>query len=664
MRQLALSPRPSGDRMVRLYLIKPSNYDDAGYVVTYFRGVLPSNSLNCLAALTREVVAQKRLGPDIELRVELFDETVQRIPVRRICRSARRSGERAIVCLVGVQTNQFPRAGDLARTFRAAGVTVLIGGFHVSGYLSLVSEIPRDIQSLLDEGVTIVKGEVEETWEQLLADAIAGRLKPLYDFLQCSPDLLRRPIPLVDRKLMKRFAASNHGTIDCGRGCPFNCSFCTIVNVQGHQMRARSAEAIANVIRDNWRQQGVSYYFFTDDNFSRNPHWEAIFDALTGLREDERLDVTFMMQVDTLSYRIPRFVEKARRAGCTQVFIGMESLNPANLKSVGKLQNKTRDYSRLMQAWHEAQIATHVGYILGFPHDTEESVRRDLSILINDLQVEQASFFILTPLPGSLDHLNRVRRGESLDPDLNKYDSMHEAMHFPNFPAPGSLKRLYEEAYETFYQFDNMKRILLRAAPRNYWNIFKNFLWYRHAASLERRHPMMAGFFRRKSRQAMRSGVPVPDRWTFFKTRSRELWAYLSGLARLLREMQELWLQTRPRSTTERAVVQEMHRIYAAVERRLTAAELQMAYRRAGAHSPALKVPSKLLLQWQRWNLFYANRRVFTRRDIDRSWRTMVENLKRCRFWEASPLRLATVLWLDFQVTAMFLLAFLGAGRK
>jgi len=625
--------------------------------------VLPSNTLNCLAALTREVIEKKLLGDGVDLHVQLFDETVQKIPVKKICHSARK-GFQSIVCLVGVQTNQFPRAADLARRFRAAGISVLIGGFHVSGYLSMISEVPRDIQSLMDDGVTIVKGEVEGTWAQLLQDAIAGQLKPLYDFVHCSPDLFQRPIPLVDRKLMKRFAASNHGTIDCGRGCPFNCSFCTIINVQGHKMRVRSAEAIAQAIRDNWRQQRVSYYFFTDDNFSRNPQWKAIFDALIDLRENEQIDVSFMMQVDVLCYRISNFVEKARRAGCTQVFIGMESLNPANLKAAGKTQNKTRDYANLIQAWHKAEVVTHVGYILGFAYDTEASVRRDLQTLMNEVQVEQASFFILTPLPGSRDHLEMVRRGDVLDPDYNKYDSMHEAMSFPNFAEAGSLQRLYDEAYDSFYHFDNMKRILLRAFPRNYWNIFKNFIWYKHAAVLERRHPMMAGFLRRKSRGAMRSGVPVPSGREFFKMRLDELTVYAKGLLALLWEMQELWLQTRPRSATEQAVFQEMHRMYAAVGRRLTTSELQLAYQHARARIPALRVPSKLLLRWQRWNLFYANRRVFTRRDIDRSWHAIVDGVRRYRFWAASPVRLATTLWLDFQVTAMFFLAFFGGYRR
>jgi radical SAM superfamily enzyme YgiQ (UPF0313 family) len=649
---------------VRLFLIKPSNYDDDGYVVTHFRGVLPSNTLNCLAALTADVVERRILGDDVEVQVHLLDETVQKIPVKKICRSAQRSQEQTIVCLVGVQTNQYPRATDLARSFRAAGVTVLLGGFHVSGYLSMISRIPPDIQSLMDDGVAIVKGEVEETWGDILRDAINGQLKPLYDFVDDKPDLYTKPIPILDTRLMKRFAVSNFGTIDCGRGCPFNCSFCTIINVQGRKMRVRSAETIAQAVRENWRRNRVDFYFFTDDNFARNLQWEQIFDTLIKLREEEHIDVKFMMQVDVLCYKIRDFVVKARRAGCTQVFIGMESINPESLKDAAKTQNKAEDYVNLIRAWHEVEVATHVGYILGFPHDTRESIRRDLQKLMHEIQVEQASFFILTPLPGSRDHLQMSQRGDYMDEDYNKYDSIHETMHFPNFPAPGSLKSLYYEAWETFYSFENMKRVLLRASQRNYWDILRNCLWYKNAAILERRHPMMAGFFRRKSRDAIRSGVPVPGRLEFFKMRVCEIRAYTRGLIRLLWEMQELWLHTRPRSAAEQRIVEEMHRIYQSVQRRLTVSELQMAYKQARTHLPSLKVPSKFLLYWQKWNLFYANRRVFTRADIDQNWLHISERVKRYKVLGISPVRSLANLWLDFQVTVMFAYALFRSRNK
>src|SRR5215469_12477494 len=170
-------------KTLHLYLIKPSQYDDECYVVRHWRGVLPSNTLACLAGLTEDVVRRNLLGDAWNLKIHLYDETVNRIPVKKICCSQYCGLAKTIVGLVGVQTNQFPRACDLARKFRNAGLTVLMGGFHVSGYLALLPEIPPDIQELLDQGVTLVKGEVEETWGDLLADAVNGQLQPMYDYL-------------------------------------------------------------------------------------------------------------------------------------------------------------------------------------------------------------------------------------------------------------------------------------------------------------------------------------------------------------------------------------------------------------------------------------------------------------------------------------------------
>jgi radical SAM superfamily enzyme YgiQ (UPF0313 family) len=540
----------------------------------------------------------------------------------------------------------------------------MIGGFHVSGYLAMLEQIPIEIQSLMDEGITIVKGEVEETWGDILKDAVSRKMKPLYDFVDDKPDLYTKPVPLIDTRLLKRFMASNFGTIDCGRGCPFNCSFCTIINVQGRKMRVRSAECIATAVRENWHRNKVDYYFFTDDNFARNLQWQEIFDALIALREKESIYVRFMMQVDVVAYKIPNFVAKARRAGCTQVFIGMESINPDSLKDAEKPQNKSSDYPNMIRAWHDAQIATHVGYILGFPSDTPESIRRDLQQLIHEIQVEQASFFILTPLPGSRDHLEMQRRGEYMDPDHNRYDSVHETMVYPHFPEPGSLKAMYTEAWSTFYSFENMKRVLSRATPRNYWNILRNFIWYKNAMMLEGRHPMMAGFFRLKNRQAMRPGVPVPSRWSFFKMRCREITRYLQGAAKLILEMEELWLQTRRRSEPERRVIEEMARLRATARRRLSVTEIQLAHMRARLQFPSIRVPSKLTLYWSRWYLWIASRKVYTRADISEYWQSVLQNLRQRRIFHVSPLRVVSHLWLDFQVTLMFAFAILRAREE
>jgi hypothetical protein len=155
-----------------------------------------------------------------------------------------------------------------------------------------------------------------------------------------------------------------------------------------------------------------------------------------------------MMQADTQSYKIPGFVEKASRAGCSQVFIGLESLNENNLKQAGKSQNKTVHFRELIEAYHQAGIATHMAYIIGFPFDTVESVRADMAKL-RELGSEQASFFMLTPLPGSADYAGMRRDGTILNQDLNDYDSFHETFRHKNMPG-GSRTRAGHDIHRIF----------------------------------------------------------------------------------------------------------------------------------------------------------------------------------------------------------------------
>jgi hypothetical protein len=652
---------PDYPSRLHLVLIKPSKYDDDGYVVRHWRGVLPSNTLSALYSLTEDVRRRRLLG-DVEMQITVLDEMVHKIPLQKIVRVNRRQGERAIVCLVGVQTNQFCRAADMARELRKEGVTVIIGGFHVSGVLALFPKVSPEIQELVDAGVSVVAGEVEHRWADVLRDAYAGTLKPIYNFLSDLPDLWDAPIPLINKSYLRRFISSNFGTIDCSRGCPFNCSFCTIINVQGRKSRHHSPESIAATLRRNTVESGVDFYFFTDDDFARNPAWEAIFDQIIALRR-EGLPITFMMQVDTLSYKIPGFVEKAARAGCSNVFIGMESINPKNLKAAGKTQNHVQDYHNLIQAWHKAQVSTHVGYIIGFPHDTEESVREDIERLMREVQPHRASFFMLVPLPGSRDHKEMVEAGHPMDADYNRFDSFHATMPHPNLSRE-SWTRAYRNAWRSFYSFENMKAVLSRADPDNYWDILKNFYWYKNSALNEGAHPMITGFFRIKDRLSRRPGFEREGRLAHARRRIPEIYHYLRELLKLTLEMEELWLQTRKRSETERRVLEEIERIRQEVRRSLKVSELQAGFERAKARIPSLRVPSRLSLAWQRFSLFQASRLRLSRRDLEIYWGDLAGALRRGRL---TVLLRFDRIWLNIlreaRLALEFSLAFASNGR-
>ncbi len=260
-------------------MIKPTHYDDDGYPIQWFRSAIPSNTLACLNGLAEDAQRRKVLGPGVEIHLHTYDETNRRVRPDRIIRMIRKAGGKALIGLVGVQSNQFPRAVDLARPFLAAGLPVCIGGFHVSGCIAMLPEMPQDMREAQALGISFFAGEAEEgRFDEVLRDAWNGTLKPLYNYMDKLPSLQGEPPPFLPRQHVRRTSGSL-SSIDLGRGCPYQCSFCTIINVQGRKSRFRSPDDLEQIVRENYAQ-GIKRFFITDDNFARNRDWESLFDRL------------------------------------------------------------------------------------------------------------------------------------------------------------------------------------------------------------------------------------------------------------------------------------------------------------------------------------------------------------------------------------------------
>ena len=448
--------QPARERF-SLVLLKPSHYDDNGYVIQWLRSAIPSNTLAVMNGLALECKERGVLG-DVEIEISAFDETNSRVKPHRIARQLR--GKRGMVALVGVQSNQYPRAMDIARILRAEGIQVCLGGFHVSGCLSMLPELTPELREALDLGVSLFAGEAEGRFDEVLRDAWQGTLKPVYNYMDDLPSLPGATLPILPASRIKRTGGSMT-SFDAGRGCPFLCSFCTIINVQGRKSRRRSADDVEQIIRRNLAQ-GINRFFITDDNFARNTDWESIFDRLIGMREQEKLNIKFIIQVDTMCHRLPHFIEKAGRAGVARVFIGLESINPDSLLSARKKQNKITEYRKMLLAWKHAGATVFAGYILGFPGDTPESIIRDIGIIQRELPIDLLEFHCLTPLPGSEDHKRLYSAGAYLDPDLNKYDLEHvTAAH--STMSREQWEKVYEDAWKTYYTPEHMKTVMRRA---------------------------------------------------------------------------------------------------------------------------------------------------------------------------------------------------------
>ena len=500
-----------------LILIKPTHYDDDGYPLQWRYSTIPSNALACVNGIAEDCRERRVLGENVDIRIHAQDETNSRVKIPDLVSMVRRDGGKALVALVGVQSNQFPRAIDLARPFLKAGLPICIGGFHVSGSLAMLDGTPPEVEEAAAMGISFFIGEAEDgRLDEVLRDAYAGQLKPRYDYRDQLPNLQGSPIPFLGPAEVKRTYGS-YSSFDLGRGCPFQCSFCTIINVQGRVSRFRSADDLERIVRAN-HAIGVHRFFLTDDNLARNRNWEPCFDRLIELREKEGIDVRLQVQVDTLCHKIPNFIDKAVRAGVDQVFMGLENINADNLAAAKKNQNKVTDYREMFLAWKKHPVVITAGYIIGFPNDTRESILHDIEVIKRELPIDLIYFTNLTPLPGSEDHQTLTRKGIWMDPDLNKYDLNHRVTHHERM-TDAEWDRAYNEVWDRFYTFEHMETILKRMTAlgsNKKLTTIHRLLWYRDFRRLYNCHPLEGGFYRVKVRTDRRHGMKRENPLTFY----------------------------------------------------------------------------------------------------------------------------------------------------
>jgi len=608
-----------GVQRLDVTLIRPTNYTDDGYPIKTRVGVIRSNTLTQIGTLVHDLVNEP-FFQGISLNVRKIDEAIEWIPVKEIVHQSKVPGVKSIVMLVGVQTNQFPRALDIASKFLPHGIPVLIGGFHVSGMLAMIG-VTRDLKNAMSQGITLVAGEVEEgRLTAIVTDVLRNRARSLYNFLNPTPSLLNVPIPHITKNEFENFA-SRFTTIDTGRGCVFNCDFCTIINVQGRTMRYREPKQVVEFVRQSYHEAGVSHSFFTDDNTARNPRWRELFSELIRMREEENIPFTFMMQSDLAARKMPGgdFFELAARAGCNQVFFGVESVNRENLRSKEKFQNQVSEYKDLIDHCHSLGITCHAGYILGLPFDTTASIKQDVAEL-QRMMFDSASFYILSPLPGSKDHQRWWREGRWLDEDFNKYDSAHVAVK-PERMSPDELMEAYHNTWEQFYSTEHMVKVLKqwRSNHHYYRERLSFFMWYLYSSRIERLHPMNCGFWTVRRRNDRRSGFPQEAFVPFWWNRLKVLSFRLGGMVKLFLQLEDVWLRSRPKSNVEEA----LHDIISKTKqdiidwRDLSTKELASFYTKLSIEMPEIKVPSVVRLWFKKRNPFAG---AFTRLYVQRIW--------------------------------------------
>jgi radical SAM superfamily enzyme YgiQ (UPF0313 family) len=352
------------------------------------------------------------------------------------------------------------------------------------------------------------------------------------------------PLPAIDDRYVRRFFNPTFSTLDTSRGCPFTCSYCSVMNVMGRTMRSREPQAVVDWVRAAYDRHGIRNLLLVDDDFYRSPKWEPILSGMAALRRT-RPDLCFIMQVDmeaaahdagALASGAPprsrRFVELAAAAGCFEVFIGFESFNPANLELVQKFHNEERRdrrragdagavaarvaerYRRVVANWHAAGVGVHSGYIIGLPHDGPGCGRAAARALA-DIGVDIASFFVYTPFPGREDYDRALAEGRVTEPDFNAYDSTHVVHDHPRL-SRAALEREYRDAYRHFYTWRRLAwsaatyhRVPGLGAASRAGMLTQQF--YFTYATRRGWHPMMGGIWRRHTPDGRREVVTDHD---------------------------------------------------------------------------------------------------------------------------------------------------------
>ncbi|HXW85331.1 MAG TPA: radical SAM protein [Candidatus Binataceae bacterium] len=541
--------KPEPIRTIRVYFIKPSRYDEDGYVHVFRYGIQPNNTLTVLKALNeaynRKFSAERNVYLDTVIWDEICDGVVSPQTIVAIKDKAREDGVELLIGMAGVQSNQYPRGRDIALQFVNQGVPVLMGGFHVSGY-------PESRKFLNSVGVTTVVGEAENTWGEIIEDVLRGELKLSYSVTEgiraktgqddiLVPMITESLLPVVDDRYLTRFVSPDMTTIDTSRGCPFTCSYCSVKNVMGRTMRSREPDRVVEWVRDACRNHGINSLFLVDDDFFRSPRWEEILTGLAEVRK-EYPKLSFMMQVDVDAScyanlaegetesakhrRSARFTRLAAAAGCYQAFVGIESLNPDNLNFATKYQNTDdrqhrmkldeararviNKYRRVVDNWHKVGIAVHAGYMLGFPFDAADCGRVAAQTL-KKIGFDIVSFFIMTPLPGTEDQVRYAKEGAIIDWDFNNLDSQHVTLSHDKLDK-ASWMQAYSDAFRGFYSVPKLLQNIftmcggreLSAEARR--STIRQFVWY-FFSYRQGRHPMVGGVWPIRRRDVRRVAV-------------------------------------------------------------------------------------------------------------------------------------------------------------
>lgn len=371
---------------------------------------------------------------------------------------------------IGAMTRMIARAYRMADAVRAAGVPVVMGGPHVTE----VPDEPLGRNGGPRHADAIALGEADETWPQIVADAVRGELKEVYTPTddkgkERKPSLANYPsipwgsldleqfnvIPKWLRPVLKN-VKQGWGTfrivpIESGRGCPYGCEFCTVTGFFGDSIRFRSNESIVNELLQlkarAKKEGGQTAVFFVDDNFAINRKRTKSL-----LRDIIAADaqMPFLAQISANLLRDEELVDLLADAGGRLVFIGMESIDTANLADVNKSFNRPSEYADVLKRLAERDMYAVTSFIIGLDNDTPGVAERTLEA-IRSWPPGLPVFGQLTPFPATPLYDRLAKAGRLTRPthwlDFAPYQMAHTPLKMTIPEAQKELQYAWENSY-------------------------------------------------------------------------------------------------------------------------------------------------------------------------------------------------------------------------
>lgn len=402
-------------KKIKLLLIHPALGEVDSKVTRKRKAIFPPLSLGVLAGMTPG-----------DFEVTLIDENIEEVDFQTP----------ADLVAITVMTAAAPRAYQIADKFRSQGAMVILGGIHPSA-------LPDEAAEHAD---AVGVGEAESYWPQLIEDFKKGMLKACY-----GPGERLNPFwtPEARTDLFERSRYLLTNNLQTTRGCPFACNFCSVSHFFGRTYRFRP---IDDILREVSRYKGKLVGFVDDNIIGNVKRAKELFRALLPY------NIRWISQASINLGSDDELLALAAASGCTGVFIGLESLEEANIKAMNKRVNRIEGFERAIKKIQSYGIAIEGAFIFGLDEDDESIFERTVKFA-KRMKLAAAQFGVLTPYPGTKLYQKLSEEGRIFDFNWAHYD-ISRVVYWPKKMSPQVLQEGFNWAWRQFYTYPSILKRL------------------------------------------------------------------------------------------------------------------------------------------------------------------------------------------------------------